>query len=131
MVEMAAMAYQARLARMERMAGMVQTERLERRGSLASKAHLDFLVPKAHLELLAPAVEGWFTLAGDKQPAPTHQEQSSSMQEGLEELIIPHKEEQPTSSACQRTQTIYSTGLECRATDQSVGLSMRQVEVLV
>ena len=122
MVVMATMAYQARLARMERMAGMVgmvQTERLERRGRLASEAHLD------------QAVEGWFTLAGDEQPAPTHQEQSWSMQEGLEELITTHKEEQPTTSACQRTQTIYNTRLECRATVQSVGLSTRQVEVLL
>ena len=77
-----------------------------------------------------PSSGGWSTLAGDEQPAPTHQEQSWSMQEGLEELIIIRQVEQPTTSACQRTQTIYSTRLECRATVQSMGLSMRQMEVL-
>ena len=110
MVEMATMAYQAPLARMERMAemaGMVKMERLERVGSLASKAHLD---------LPAQAVGGCSTLAGDEQPALTHQQQSWSMQEGLEGPGIMHKEEQPTTSACQKTQTIYSTRLECKAT---------------
>ena len=121
----AEMAYQARLARMEKtagMAGMVKMERLERWGSLASKAYLD---------LLAQAVEGWSTLAGDEQPAPTHQEQSWSMQEGLEEPSIMQKEEQPTTSACQKTRTIYSTRLECRATVQSMGLSTRLMEVVL
>ena len=115
----AEMAYQARLARKEKtagMAGMVKMEKLGRWGSLASKAHLD---------LLAQAVEGWSTLAGDEQPAPTHQEQSWSMQEGPEEPSLTQKEEQPTTSACQKTQTIYSIHLECRTTAQSMGLSMR------
>ena len=112
---MVEMAYQAQLV------GMAKMERLERRGSLASKAHLDLLVQ---------AVEGWSTLAGDEQPALTHQEQSWSMLEWLEELNGIHKEEQPTTSACQKTRTIYSTRLECRAIAQSVGLSMRQMEVL-
>ena len=100
MVEMAMMVYQAPLARMERMermagmAGMVKMERLERGGSLA------------YLDLPAQAVEGWSTLAGDEQPALTHQEQSWSMLEGLEEVGIMHKEEQPTISACQKIRTI-------------------------
>ena len=124
MVEMVTMACQARLARMEKMAGMagmVKMERLERWGSLASEAHLD---------LLAQAVEEWSTLAGDEQPAPTHQEQSWSMQEGLEGPSIILKEEQPTTSACQKIQTIYSIHLECRAAIQSVGLSIRLMGVL-
>ena len=124
MVVMVTMAYQARLARtakMVGMAGMVKMEKLERRGSLASKAHLD---------LLAQAVEGWSTLVGDEQPAPIHQEQSWSMQEGLEEPSIIHKEEQLTTSACQKTRTIYSIYLECRVTVQSMGLSTSHMEVL-
>ena len=115
MVTMVAMAYQAQLA------GMAKMERLERWGSLASEAHL------------AQAVEGWSTLAGDEQPALTHQEQSWSMQEGQEEPSIMYKEEQPTTSACQKTQTIYGIHLECRiasVTVKSVGLSMTQIEVL-
>ena len=111
---LAEMAYQARLARKERMAGMVgmvKTERLEKQGSLASKdhldlmepkAHLDLKEPKAHLDLLAQAVEGLSTLAGDEQPALSHREQNWFMLERLEVLIIVHKEEQPTTSACQR-----------------------------
>ena len=125
MVEMATMAYQAPLARMERMAemaGMVKMERLERGGSLASKVYLD---------LPAQAVEEWFTLAGDEQPALTLQEQSLSMQERLEGLTIMHMEEQPTTSACQRTQTIYSTRLECKALVPSMGLSTSLLEVLL
>ena len=62
---------------------------------------------QAHLVLLALAVpEGWSTLAGDEQPAPTHQEQRRSMKEGLQGVGIMHKEEEPTTSACQKTQTI-------------------------
>ena len=45
------------------------------------------------------------------------------MQEGLEGLPIIKKEEQPTASACQKTQTTYSSLLECKAPIQSVGLS--------
>ena len=125
MVEMATMAYQAPLARMERMAemaGMVKMERLERGGSLASKAHLD---------LPAQAVEGWSTLAGDEQPALTLQQQSWSMQEGLEGPGIMHMEEQPTTSACQKIQTIYSTQLECKAPVQLTVLSTSLLEVLL
>ena len=117
--QLAEMAYQARQVRMERMEGMarmVKTERLERQESLASEAHLD---------LLAQAVEGWSTLAGDEQPALTHQEQSWFMQEGLEELNGMHREEQPTTSACQTTRTIYSINLECKTTVQYVGWSMQ------
>ena len=119
------------MERMAGMAGMVKMERLERWGSLATKAYLDLMESKAHLDLLAQAVEGWSTLAGDEQPAPTQQEQSWFMQEELEELGIIHREEQPTTSACQTTRTIYSTWLGCTATVQSVGLSMRLVQVLL
>ena len=56
-------------------------------------------------ETLAPAVEGWCTLAGDERPAPTHQEQSWSTQEGLEGLGLLTKEELPTTSACLRVRT--------------------------
>ena len=51
--------------------GMVKMERRVTRETLA------------HLDLSAPAVEGWCTLAGDEQPALTHQEQSWCMQEEL------------------------------------------------
>ena len=132
MVEMATMAYQARLAKMERMAGMagmVKMERLERWGSLASKAHLDLMALEAHLDLLAQAVEGWSTLAGDEQPAPTQQEQSWSMQEGLEELSLTLKEEPPTTFACQTTRTIYDTRVECKMIVQYMGLSIRVTHV--
>ena len=125
MVEMATMAYQAPLARMERMAemaGMVKMERLERGGSLASKAHLD---------LPAQAVEGWSTLAGDEQPALTLQQQSLSTQEGLGELCVLYKEEEPTTFACQRVQTICDTYLECKAVVQSGELSTSLMEVLL
>ena len=125
MVEMDTMAYQVHLARTERMAemaGMVKMERLERGGSLASKAHLD---------LPAQAMEGWSTLAGDEQPALTQQEQSWFMQEGLEGVGTMHKEEQPTTSACQKTQTIYNTQLECGVTVQSTALSTSLMEVLL
>ena len=125
MVEMATMAYQAPLARMERMAqtaGMAGMERLERGESLVSKAHLD---------LLAQAVEEWSTLAGDEQPALTLQQQSWSMQEGLGGPSTVHKEEQPTTSAYQRIQTIYSTRLECKTGTQSMGLSTSLMEVLL
>ena len=115
----AEMAYQARLVRMERMAGMVKTERLEKQGSLASEAHV---------AILAQAVEGWSTLTGDDQPAPTHLEQSWFMLEWLEELVIIRKEELPTTSVCQRTRTICCTRLGCRVPVQSVELSTRPIQ---
>ena len=70
-------------------------------GKMARKVETVVMGCQAHLDLLARAVEGWSTLAGDEQSAPTHQEQSWSMQEGLEGVITTFKEEHPTTSACQ------------------------------
>ena len=92
-------------------------------GKMVRKVGTVVMGCQAHLDLLARAVEGWSILAGDEQPAPTHQEQSWSMQEGLEELITMQKGEQPTTSACQKIQTIHSTQLECKTIAQSMGLN--------
>ena len=70
-------------------------------GKMARKVETVVTGCQAHLDLLARAVEGWSTLAGDEQSAQTHQEQSWSMQEGLEGVITTFKEEHPTTSACQ------------------------------
>ena len=92
-VEMVVMVCQESL---DQQAGM---GRMERRGTRGRRGTL------AHLDLLTPAVEGWSTLAGDEQPALTHQELSWSMQEGLEGRGMVKKEEEPTTSACLRVQT--------------------------
>ena len=103
----------------------------DKTGKMARKVETVVTGCQAHLDLLAQAVEGWSTLAGDEQSAPTQQGQSWSTQEGLQGVGIVHKEEEPTTSACQKTQTIYSTRLECRATVQSMGLNTRHsVKVL-
>ena len=87
MVEMVVMVSQA---------GMARTVRRERG---------EILVSKAHLDLLDPAMEGWCTLAGDEQPALTHQEQSWSTQEGLGGPTTVPKEDLLTTSACLRVRS--------------------------
>ena len=109
MVVMAVMVSQAGTARMAR------RERRETKEIRETVANVD---------LLAPAVEGWCTLAGDGQPAPTHQEQSWSMQEGLGGLIIIPKGEELTTSACQKPQTTCSSHLESKKEALSMGQSI-------
>ena len=108
MVVMVRMDFQVLLVKMVKMVKMVEMVVMVSQAGMARTVRRErgeILVSKAHLDLPAPAVEGWCTLAGDEQPAPTHQEQSWSMQEGLGGPTTVPKEELPTTSACLRVQT--------------------------
>ena len=80
----------------ELLAGMEEMEKGETRES------------KAHLDLPAQIVVELSTRDGVGQCVPVRKEHSCSMQEDLVELITTSKEEQPMTSACQKTRSIQN-----------------------
>ena len=96
------------------------------KGKLVKGESLEFKAP-----LVLRVLEVLSTRGGGRQHAPTLKERNWCMLEGSGAVYMGKRVEDPITSACQMTQTTPPTHLEFRVQALFMGLSLKQISVIL